>query len=94
MKDTDKVYLVIVSPDFPHIEHEYLIRVPEGVEINEDILKKSWFFDDEWVDLIRSPQGLGIPPSRIECISEVNKELWSDDYPSLHKDGNIHYEDE
>ena len=37
MKDTDKVYNVKVIPD---IEDNILLRVPKGVEINEEILSK------------------------------------------------------
>lgn len=87
MRKTDKVYNVKVTP---HIEHNYLIRVPKGVEINKEILENSGNFDNEW-----SEEPMHTLASCVE-ISEVDKELkelWNDGGdPSLHKDGTIHYE--
>jgi len=84
MKNTDRVYRVKVTPD---VEHNYLLRVPEGVEINQDILEKSWFFDDEW-----SEEPIHHPSSRIE-FSEVDKELWvENEHPLLDEDGTITFD--
>ena len=84
MKNTDRVYRVKVTPD---VEHNYLLRVPEGVEINQDILEKSWFFDDEW-----SEDPIHHPSSRIE-FSEVDKELWVEhEHPLLENDGDITFD--
>ena len=84
MKDTDKVYKVKITPD---IELNILLRVPKGVEINEEILSKDYLFEDCW-----SEEHIYNPSSRLE-ISEVDKELWNDYvHPSLHKNGFTHYE--
>ena len=88
MKNTDKVYSVIVEPVYPTKEREYLIRVPKNAEINEKILDKSYFFKDEW-----EGEFFSFPSCRIKSITEGNKKDWNEvGDPSLHKDGNIHYE--
>jgi len=85
MKDTDKVYRVKITP---LVEDIILLRVPKGVEINEEILRKDSYFED-WYDF--DPPTLYGKDIRLE-ISEVDKELWSDDDLSLHKNGFTHYE--
>ena len=88
---TDKVYKMIVSPYYPPrmTEHEYLLRVPNGVEINQEILENSSFFEDEWCkELFPTPSSL------IEFGEVEDKELWSDDYPSLDKEGTITFDDD
>ena len=84
MKDTDKVYNVKVIPD---IEDNILLRVPKGVEINEEILSKDYMFEDYW-----SEDPIINPRCRLEISEVKDKELWSEDHPSLHKNGFTHYE--
>ena len=85
MKDTDKVYNVKVIPD---IEDNILLRVPKGVEINEEILRKDCHFEDYW-----SEDPIINPRCRLEISEVKDKELWNDyDHPSLHKNGFTHYE--
>ena len=85
MKDTDKVYNIKVIPD---IEDNILLRVPKGVEINEEILSKDYMFEDYWrEDPIINPR------CRIEISEVENKQLWSEGKDlSLHKNGFTHYE--
>ena len=84
MKDTDKVYRVKITP---LVEDNILLRVPKGVEINEEILEKSWFFEDEWCEEL-----FPTPSSLIEFSEVEDKQLWNYKHPSLHKNGDIHYE--
>ena len=86
MKDTDKVYKVKITPD---IELNILLRVPKGVEINEEILSKDYMFEDYWrEDPIINPR------CRIEISEVKDKELWSEDHPSLDRDGDITFDDD
>ena len=83
-KNNDRLVMVKITPK---IEEEKLLLVPKGVEINQDILEKSWFFDDEW-----SEEPIHHPSSRIE-FSEVDKELWvKNKHPILEKDGDITFD--
>ena len=86
-ENTDKFYRVKITP---MIEDNITLRVPEGAEINKEILKKSWYFKDFYEDA---------PPSLLrDCklrfeYSEVPKEEWTPDYdPEVDKDGEIHFE--
>lgn len=84
MKDTDKVYRVKITP---LVEDIILLRVPKGVEINEEILRKDCHFEDYW-----SEDPIINPRCRFE-ISEVDKQLWNEEHDiSLHKNGFTHYE--
>jgi len=87
MKNTDKVYEVKINPI---IDETVLLRVPEGVEINQEILENSWYFE-KWY--FESPPIL-TPNTKLRFeLSEVDKELWNDsDYPSLDEDGDIHFD--
>jgi hypothetical protein len=42
MKDTDKVYKVRVMK----LEEEFTLRVPEGVKIDEKILRNDWYLEE------------------------------------------------
>ena len=42
MKDTDKVYKVRVMK----IEEEFILRVPEGIKIDEKVLRKDWYLEE------------------------------------------------
>ena len=44
MNKTDKVYKVEITTPI----EEFYLRVPKGVEINEEILTNSGYFDDWW----------------------------------------------
>jgi len=82
---TDKYYKVIVSPKIE--EHIYL-RVPDGVEITEEILKNSWYFQDYWSESFLPVN----PESRFE-FNEVVKDLWDEiEHPTLDKDGDITFD--
>jgi len=87
MKNTDKVYEVKINPV---INETVLLRVPDGVEINQEILENSWFFEDWYFD---SPPILN-PNTKLRLeLNEVNKELWNGyDSPSLDEDGDIHFD--
>ena len=86
MKDTDKVYNIKVIPD---IEDNILLRVPKGVEINEEILSKDYMFEDYW-----SEDPIINPRCRLEISEVEDKELWSEDHPSLDRDGDITFDDD
>ena len=87
MKDTDKVYNVKVIPD---IEDNILLRVPKGVEINEEILRKDCHF--EYYYDYEPPTLYGVD-IRLEISEVENKQLWSEGKDlSLHKNGFTHYE--
>jgi len=77
MNKTDKVYKVEVTTPI----QEFYLRVPKGVEVNEEILEKSWFTEPEVPNL----------PTNVS-FSEVEKELWNDYHPSLYKDGDISFD--
>lgn len=78
MKNTDKVYKVKVTT----LEEEFILQVPKGVEINQDILENSWYLDEyknqEYVNV---------------SFSEVDKELWVEhEHPLLENDGTITFD--
>ena len=78
MKDTDKVYKVRVMK----LEEEDILRVPNGVEINKEILEDSWYLDE-----YKNKEYISI------SFSEVDKELWVEHkHPILEKDGDITFD--
>jgi hypothetical protein len=92
MKNKEKLYKVKIYP----ITHEEIyIRVPKGVEINQQILENSSYFDD-WYNF-EPPQIMGC---KVRCeFTEINplklpkidyEDL--DNFPSLDEDGYIYHE--
>jgi hypothetical protein len=88
MKDTDKVYNIKITP---LVEDNILLRVPKGVEINEEILRKDSYFED-WYDF--DPPTLYGKDICLEISEVEDKELWSEDHPSLDRDGDITFDDD
>ena len=78
MKNTDKVYKVKVM----ELQEEFVLRVPIGVEINEEILGNSWYLDE-----YKNKEYISI------SFSEVDKEHWvKNKHPILEKDGDITFD--
>jgi hypothetical protein len=78
--DEDKVYRVKITQR-PEVRTDMILLVPKGVEINQLILENSYYDFDTQGDIDFS-------------ISEVDKELWNDDDPTLDNDGEIIFGDE
>ncbi len=86
IKTTDKVYKVKITP---MIEEEIFLRVPKDVELTQEILEDSGYFDG-WYN--EEPPSLIGGTCRLE-IGEVDKELWTTDKdPILDNDGDIHFD--
>jgi hypothetical protein len=80
MKDTDKVYNVKVM----ELQEKFVLRVPKGVEINQEILENSWYLDE-----YKNKEYISI------SFSEVDKQLWMEhEHPVLEKDGDITFDDD
>jgi len=78
MKDTDKVYKVKVTT----LEEEFILRVPKGVEINQEILDNSCYLE-EW----KNQKYVNV------SFSEVDKEFWVEhEHPLLENDGDITFD--
>ena len=81
----------------PKVQESIILRVPKGVEINQEILENSGYFDD-WYDF--EPPILIGKDVRLE-FSEIPEEFlkqhsfyrWKRDKdPTLTKDGDITYD--
>lgn len=74
----DKYYKVKVM----ELQEQFVLRVPIGVEINEEILENSWYLDE-----YKNKEDISI------SFSEVDKELCVEyDLPLLEKDGDITFD--
>ena len=78
MRSTDKVYKVRVVTQ----KEMFILRVPKGVEINQEILENSCYLE-EW----KNQEYVNV------SFSEVDKELWVEHkHPILEKDGDITFD--
>ena len=82
---TDKYYELLITPDY---EDSLVIRVPEGVEITEEILEKSSFFEN-WYEEVPVLCGRDVCIEFEELVDQFPND---DDIPTLDKDGDITYD--
>ena len=90
MNKTDKVYKVEVTTPI----QEFYLRVPKGVEINQEILENLDYVEDWWDTSAESDLWFRdiCRKDRTASFSEVDKELWDEqEHPELGKDGKTYW---
>jgi hypothetical protein len=79
-KNKDQVYKVKVIK----LQEEFILQVPKGVEMNQEILENSSYLDE-----YKNKEDVSI------SFSKVDKKLWLEDkHPSLDRDGTITFDDD
>ena len=80
---TDKYYKVRITPK---LESYLVLRVPKGVQINEEILEESPFFEDWYSE---SPPFCGGLNVHLELEELDEKSIKNIDYLTLDNEGEI-----
>jgi len=96
-----KYYRIHMKTEYFKIEDDSLVlRVPAGVEINEEILMNSGIGREDYFIINSRHQMNNIDKVASVSFIEVPENFWSDEemdqlhfyIPTLHKDGQIYYE--